>query len=89
MITINTLQRINELAASASQSPVIVPGNLLQDLFPADPAIENQLLHLGLIGHKPLKRSTEDKIEQFCQKKGITYRAYHRNSHYVFFRNAA
>lgn len=89
-MTITTLQRINELAASANRNPVYVNGNYLQELFPPDPTKdESQLLSLGLIGHQPLKRSTEDKLKQFCQQKGISFRAYHGNKHYVVYSNAA
>ncbi len=90
MMTLTTLQRINELAVSASKNPIYMNGNDITELFPPDPSKdENQLLKFGLIGHQPLKRSTEEKFNQFCQQKGIAFRAYHGNKHFVVYRNAA
>ncbi|MDQ4139328.1 MAG: hypothetical protein M3142_02275 [Bacteroidota bacterium] len=89
-MTIATLQQLNDLAFSAIQNPVYLNGNQLKELFPPDPSKdENQLLKFGLIGHQPLKRSTEEKFNQFCQQKGITFRAYHDNKHYVVYKKAA
>ncbi len=89
-MNISTFRRRNELAASASQTPVYVTGNHLEELFPPDPSEDaSRLLSFGLIGHKPLNRSTEEKLSRFCLQNGITYRAYHDNKHYVIFRATA
>ncbi|QNF32112.1 hypothetical protein HUW51_04975 [Adhaeribacter swui] len=83
----NTFQQTKELAKSALQSPVYVSGDQLQNLFPADPATDvSRLLAFGLIGHRPLERTTEDKLSYFCNQNGITFRAYHENKHFVIFK---
>lgn len=83
---VSTFLRTIDLAKSARKSPIYVSGDHLHELFPPDPSLDvSRLLSFGLVGHQPLERSTEAKLQDFCHQNGIAYRTYHDSKHFVIY----